>query len=124
MSLVYDREEGLEHVKKYRKKIVEISSIKIYNIIKKLHKELPVKDITYVCCLPGCITLYGRDVFIRQLRHVYNSLEFNKKDRQVLSEYLDGAEKEEAEREAEREKFYKKCTACGLKPFLPPIGRN
>ena len=117
-------DEYLKYFRTRRKDIVEISNVKVYNIIRKLIKKLSVEDIMYVVGLSETSKRpWAPDNFNDQLQHVFNSLEFNKRDSAILREHLDKAEMERLKREEESRKFEEQANKEG-RVLLPRLGIN
>ena len=125
MRIVWGDEEiknTLKDLKKRREKIIKDSSVKVYNIIRKLIKEVSADDALHVTALAGSTRYYNPDIFNGQLQHVCNTLEFSEKDKVVLREHLEKAEKEKLKRKEEEREFEKNRKKGTFK--LPSIGIN
>lgn len=112
MLLKWDEKEKYNYTKYFktrRERIVELSNVKVYGIIKELIKRLPKEDIMLVIDLAESSKRVSPDSFNHQLQHVYDSLEFSKEDDEILRKHLNKAEKERLQRKKERDEFEKKC---------------
>ena len=120
-----ERNSYLDYLKTHRKRIIELSNVQIYKIIRKLINKLPVTDVMCVTGLVGISTRFvgNPDAFNRQLQHVFNSLEFNEKDSAILHKHLAKAEIERLKREKEEKEFEENARKKGIK-LLPRIGIN